>query len=173
MQKYVFFNIPTNILTGSVKFYFLSSFKIENRIDCKKESNKLNSKAVQKLLTEKLSKNSLANSIMQALITSKKSPNVTIVIGKVRMTNKGFKKAFNKPKTMATIMAPVNPATSTPGRTYAKITTATAVSKILMIKFIMFFLGGYQSNIALFFYKMMDCLKKISWIFCMKPMSRI
>ena len=77
--------------------------------------------------------------MMSALITSRKRPSVTIVIGNVRMTNNGFKNAFNNPKTMATMMAPVNPATSTPGRNFAKMTTATAVSKILMIKFIMFF----------------------------------
>ena len=72
----------------------------------------------------------------QALITNKNRPRVRNVIGNVRMTRMGFKIAFSNPKTMATMMAPVNPATFTPGRNFAKTTTATAVSNILMIKFI-------------------------------------
>lgn len=141
MQKYVFFNIPTNILTGCVVIYFLSSFKIEYRIDCKNDKSKLKSSAIQKPLTANPSKNSLAKRMIHALMTNKNNPSVTIVIGNVRMTRIGFKIAFSNAKTMATIIAPVNPATSTPGRNFAKTTTATAVSKILMIKFIILFVS--------------------------------
>lgn len=70
------------------------------------------------------------------MITKRNKPNVTIVIGKVKMTKIGFKMAFNNPKTMATMMAPVKPATSTPGSTFARMTTATAVNNILIIRFI-------------------------------------
>jgi hypothetical protein len=135
MQKYVFFNIPTNFLTGCVKVYLLSSFKIENKIDCRKDSNKLNNKAIQKPLTAKPSRNSSAKRIIKALMTKRNNPNVTTVIGSVNIIKIGFKIAFNNAKTMATIIAPVKPATSTPGRNFAKIMTATAVSKILMIRF--------------------------------------
>ncbi len=102
MQKYVFFNIPTNFLTACAKVYFLSSFKIENKMDCKKDNSKLNSNATQKPLTAKPSRNLSANKMMQALMTNRNKPNVTIVIGNVRMTKIGFKSAFSNPKTMAT-----------------------------------------------------------------------
>lgn len=105
-------------------------------MDCNNESNKLNNKAIQKLFTAKLSNSSLANRIINALMTNKNNPNVTMVIGNVRSIRIGFKMAFNKPSTMATIIAPKNPATSTPGRTFASMTTATAVNNIRMIKFI-------------------------------------
>lgn len=112
-------------------------------MDCNIESSKLNSRATQKPLTENPSKNLSAKRMMQALMTSKNNPRVTTVIGKVRMTKMGFKRAFNNPKTMATIMAPVNPATLTPGRTLAKMMTATAVSKRRMIRFIFIVFSFY------------------------------
>lgn len=135
MQKYIFFvSQPSfNVLLTA---YILSSFKIENNIDCNNDNSKLNSKAIQKPLTAKPSKISPAKRMINALMTNKNKPRVTIVIGNVRSMRIGFKMTFKSAKTMATIMAPVNPATSTPGRNFAKITTAMAVSKILIIKFI-------------------------------------
>ena len=111
MQKYVFFNISTSFLTGCAKAYLLSSFKIENNIDCKSDNSKLNNKAVQNPLTENPSRNSLAKRMIQALITNRNNPRVITVIGKVKMIRIGFKIAFNNAKTIATTMAPVNPAT--------------------------------------------------------------
>lgn len=135
MQKYVFFNIPTNFLTGCAKVYFLSSFKMEYNMDCKNDKSKLNNNAVQKPLTANPSKKWSANRMIKAFMTSKNNPKVTIVIGKVRITRIGFNMAFKSARTIATIIAPVKPATSTPGRNFAKMTTATAVNSILMIKF--------------------------------------
>ncbi len=111
MQKYIFFNIPTKFLTGCVKAYFLSSFKTENKIACNNDNSKLKSKAVQKPLTANPSRKLAANKIMMALMTNKNNPNVTTVIGKVRMIKMGFKMAFKIAKTIATIIAPVKPAT--------------------------------------------------------------
>ena len=51
-----------------------------------------------------------------ALITNKKSPKVKKVTGIVSRTSIGFKKVFNKPKTTATIKAPVKLVTCTPGK---------------------------------------------------------
>jgi len=65
----------------------------------------LNSNAVQKLFTSNPLINLSANKMILALITSKNRPNVTMVIGKVRMIKMGFTIAFNSPKTAATIMA--------------------------------------------------------------------
>ena len=154
----------------------MSSFKIENKIDCKKDNSKLNNRAIQKPLTANPSKNSLAKRIIQALMTKRNKPRVTMVIGKVRITRIGFKMAFNNANTTATIMAPVNPATSTPGSSFAKTTTATAVSKILMIRFMVVvgcWLLVVGLNILLFSDKLVDNFKKFSWVFCMKPMSCI
>lgn len=44
---------------------------------------------------------------MTALITKRNNPKVKKVTGMVSNTNIGFKKVFNKPKTTATIKAPV------------------------------------------------------------------
>ncbi len=74
-------------------------------------------------------------------MTNKNSPNVNTVIGKVKITNIGFKKALSNANTIAKIIADVNPATSTPGRKLANTTTATAVKSNLMIKFIVMSLG--------------------------------
>lgn len=47
----------------------------------------------------------LAKRIIMAFITSKKSPSVTIVTGKVRITKIGFTIKFRRLKTIATIIA--------------------------------------------------------------------
>jgi hypothetical protein len=49
--------------------------------------------------------------IIAALITNTNSPNEKTVIGNVNNTNIGFTNTFNKPKTIATIIADFTPAT--------------------------------------------------------------
>lgn len=46
-----------------------------------------------------------AKKIIMALITSRNKPKVKMVIGMVKITNKGFTKVFNNPNTTATIIA--------------------------------------------------------------------
>ena len=74
---------------------------------------------------------------MIALIIRRKSPKVITVIGRVKSTNIGLTTSRNKAITIATIMAEPYPSTATPGRIFAKITTAKAVSKSFNIKFIL------------------------------------
>ena len=105
-------------------------------MDCKKDKSKLNSNAVQNPLTEKPFINFAAKRMIAALITKRNKPKVMMVIGKVKMTKIGFTKASNTANITAKIMADVNPsASSTPGRNFAKTTTATAVKSNLIIKF--------------------------------------
>ena len=59
-----------------------------------------------------------------------------MVTGSVKSTKIGFTSRFRIASTMATIIAVTYPATSTPGRNLASTTTASAVSKILKMKFI-------------------------------------
>ena len=75
----------------------------------------LKSTAVQKLLTPKPLMKLSANIIIHALMTNKNKPKVTMVIGSVRIIKMGFKMAFKKAKTAATIIAVVKLTTSTPG----------------------------------------------------------
>ena len=106
-------------------------------MDCKNDKSKLNNNAVQNPLTAKPSINSPAKRMIAALITKRNKPNVMMVIGRVNITKIGFKIALSNANTMAKIMADVNPsASSTPGRNFAKITTASAVRSNLIIKFI-------------------------------------
>ena len=106
MQKY-------NIFTSQQSFnlfglsYFSSSFKKEWNKDCNIDSKTLKSMAIQMLLTEKPSINLSANRMISAFTTSINNPNVTMVIGKVKITKKGFTKRFNKDKTTATRIAVV------------------------------------------------------------------
>ena len=52
-----------------------------------------------------------------AFITSKNSPKVTMVTGKVKITKTGFTVRRSKATTTATMIAELYPATSTPGKT--------------------------------------------------------
>lgn len=61
--------------------------------------------AIHILLTEKPSISLSANKIIKALITNKNNPNVTMVIGKVKITKIGFTSKFNTDNTTATIIA--------------------------------------------------------------------
>lgn len=74
-------------------------------MDCNTDNRMLKSKAIQILLTEKPGINLSANKIINALMTNKNKPNVTIVIGKVKMTKIGFTSKFNIDNTAATTMA--------------------------------------------------------------------
>lgn len=96
----------------------------------------LNKTAVHKELTSKPPTIFVHNNIINALITNKNSPKVTIVTGKVRITNIGFTKIFSNPKTTATIIDVVKLATETPGIKCAIIITKIEVIRILMIRFI-------------------------------------
>ncbi|GAA4971668.1 hypothetical protein GCM10023315_22210 [Algibacter aquimarinus] len=69
------------------------------------ESKTLKSIAHQNVLTEKPSINLSAKRIINAFITNRNKPNVTIVMGNVKMTKIGLTKRFNKDKTTATIIA--------------------------------------------------------------------
>lgn len=64
----------------------------------------LNNKAPRKPSTLKPSTSLEHIIIITAFITSKKSPKVTTVTGKVKRINKGFTNKFNNPKTTATII---------------------------------------------------------------------
>ena len=81
-------------------------------MDCKNDKSKLNSNAVQNPLTAKPFINLAAKRMITALITKRNKPKVMIVIGKVKTTKIGFKKASNSAKTIAKIMADVNPSAS-------------------------------------------------------------
>lgn len=59
-----------------------------------------------------------------------------MVIGKVRSTSIGLTISRSTASTIATIIAETYPSTATPGNTLERITTAKAVNKSLMIKFI-------------------------------------
>ena len=86
-------------------YFFLASFKRENKTDCKKESKRLKIRAHSTPLTSKPSMKNPASSIISALMTSKNSPKVTIVTGRVKMTKIGLTKKFNKLNTTATKIA--------------------------------------------------------------------
>ena len=116
----------------------MSSFNIENKKDCSKDNNKLNSNAIQKPLTVKPSIKLFAIKIIHALITNRNKPKVITVIGKVKMIKIGLTIMFSNPRTIATITAEVNPSTATPGKNFANITTATAVNNMRMIKLMKF-----------------------------------
>lgn len=73
-----------------------------------------------------------------AFITNKNSPRVIIVTGRVSTTKIGFKINLKTASTTATIIAERYPDTSTPGSTYAKTITATAVSNNFKIKFMFY-----------------------------------
>ena len=70
-----------------------------------------------------------------ALIISRKSPKVTMVIGRVNNTKIGLTMSLNKAITIATIIAEPYPSTATPGKIFDNTTTARAVSNNLMISF--------------------------------------
>jgi hypothetical protein len=83
---------------------------------------------------------------MIALITSKKSPRVTSVIGKVSNIRIGFTMAFKIANTMASTMAVQKVSMCTPLKIYDKPKATIEVTMIRMIKFITIFWGKLQIN---------------------------
>ena len=98
--------------------------------------------AVQKLATSNPPTISVHNKIISALITSRNSPKVMIVTGKVNNTKMGLMKILSNASTMATITEVVKLATVTPGIKCAMMRTSSAVTKILMIRFMMLFFNS-------------------------------
>ena len=74
----------------------------------------LNNKAVQNVFIAKPFNKWSHNKTIAALITNKNNPSVTTVIGKVKNTNIGLRKVFNKAKTTATFIAVEILSTTTP-----------------------------------------------------------
>jgi hypothetical protein len=74
-------------------------------MDCRKESRRLKRRAHQILPTLKPATRASAKRMIMALMINRKSPNVTIVTGRVRITKMGFTKKFNKLSIIATIIA--------------------------------------------------------------------
>lgn len=99
------------------------------------ESKILNNTAIQILLTENPSIKLSANKMIKALIINKNKPNVTMVIGKVKITNMGFTNKFRTDKTIATIIAVVYVSTLTPVKKCAITNTAMAFNRSLIISF--------------------------------------
>ena len=75
------------------------------------ERRTLNTSAHQKLSTEKPGISQSAKSTSKVFITSKNNPNVTMVIGIVRITSTGFTKTLRIANTAATTMAIRKPST--------------------------------------------------------------
>jgi len=96
-----------------------------------RETIRLNSKAETQPSTEKPGTIYSARKIIRILITSRKSPKVIIVIGIVKATRMGFKKAFKRANTKATITAVFASEIVTPGKNFAARKAATAVMMIL------------------------------------------
>lgn len=76
-------------------------------------------------------------------MTNKKSPNVTNVIGSVRITSIGLTMSLNNDNTIATQRDVIKPSTETPGNTFARMRTAIVVPIILKIDFVIFL---YKAN---------------------------
>jgi ABC-type branched-subunit amino acid transport system substrate-binding protein len=103
----------------------------------------LNRIAVQILDTPKPSINLSANIIINALITNKNKPKVKMVIGKVKIIRIGFTKTFKMAKTIATINGVVKELSNeTPGKNFARMITAMAVSTNFIIVFISFYFSN-------------------------------
>lgn len=74
--------------------------------------------------------------MIRALITSKNSPKVKMVTGKVNKIRMGFIKKLSKAKTIATTIEVIKESTLTPPRKLASKVTKIAVTSNLIIKFI-------------------------------------
>ena len=104
-----------NIFATQPSFYYadfyLFSLASLYTTDWDSESIILNNSAPKKPFTTNPSTRLAHNAIIPALITNKKRPSEKTVIGKVKNTNIGFTKTFNKPNTIETIIADFTPAT--------------------------------------------------------------
>ena len=82
-----------NLLNFNTNYaFFLSFFINECNKDCNIDNSTLNKIAHQILSTEKPSINLSASKISKAFMISINKPRVTIVIGRVKITNNGFTK---------------------------------------------------------------------------------
>ena len=75
----------------------------------------------------------LTKRITIPLITNVNNPRVKILIGRVKIISIGLIIALIMPKTTATTIAVKKLSTFTPGKIYAEITTANALSTIFII----------------------------------------
>ncbi len=100
-----FNNLNYNTIFYSFYLFFLSVFKKECSKDCNIDRRILNRIADHRLLTEKPSINLSANNMINAFIIIRNKPNVTIVIGRVKITNMGFTTRLSTDNTTATIIA--------------------------------------------------------------------
>lgn len=80
---------------------------------------------------------------MKALMIKRNKPKVKIVTGSVSITSIGLTINLSNASIIATIIAVTKPSTATPGSSFESTTTATAVSKILIIDFIRLNFKGY------------------------------
>lgn len=80
-------------------------------IDCNIDSMILKNSAVQNESTLNPPTMLSHNKMIKALMTNKNNPNVTKVIGSVKITKIGLIKILSNPRTTATIKAVVKPAT--------------------------------------------------------------
>ena len=138
MQPNQLFKFLLIEVVGKVN-YLLSPPVNENIMDWRIERMILKNIAVRKPSTAKPPTILVHRSIISALMTSRNSPNVIIVTGKVSNTKIGFIKILSNPKTMATMTEVVKLATLTPGIKWAMTITRNAVTRILMIRFINFY----------------------------------
>lgn len=115
---------------------------IANKTDCERDNIMLKSKAVQKVSTLNPPTILAHSKMITALITSKNNPKVRIVNGNVKMTNIGFIKTLNNPKTTATSNEVVKLFTTTPFINRAITSTKIDVIRILKSNFIYFFISN-------------------------------
>lgn len=74
-------------------------------------------------------------------MTKRNSPKVTTVSGMVSKTNSGLMSTLSTARTMARTKAEKKPSTSTPGKRYAAMITATALRISLKIIVLIFLLS--------------------------------
>lgn len=124
----------------------------------------LNKIAVHIEFTPKPSISLSANKMIKAFMINKKSPNVMIVIGSVRIIKIGLMKAFNRVNTTATNSAVVyGELKVTPGRSFANIIMATALIISLTSSFMRLFY--YFKNTKYLANEINYSFKKINRIF--------
>ena len=95
-----------------------------------------NTAAAQKPLVLNPSKKLSTRSTIRTFIMREKSPRVTQFSGAVIILRRKPIVALTRPSTTATMIAPVNQSTWTPGTIYAATKTATAETRSEMINFI-------------------------------------
>lgn len=110
-------------------------------MDCKKDSKRLKIIAHQMLETSNPEIKWAAIRMINALMIKRKSPSVSMVMGKVNTISMGLTKKLSTLNTNATIMAVVMESTPTPGSTYDRMITARAFNKSLRISFMIYSLG--------------------------------